>query len=393
MALPGAGDRAAGAGAERLPARHLPPAGDRARRAHPVGAGERQFGLPAADDGLRPAARRVFAHHRHRHRAHRGRRVLRAGGQPAHPLGRVLHAREPRDDDAPVPGAVRGAPCGAGGTLSRTAAPNPAKRGALGLRRGAGGGRAHARHLQLRLFRACLPGRPDGRGAGAGQRPGGGGWRAVDAHHPRPRQGGRAVSPHRRCLHRPAELPPGFDAGRARAVRPLPGGARHAGERAGHGHRRRQGGLCLRARHRGVLHRGEADPEERADLPLLHRRGTRPCAGAPGGAGGEGGARLRRLRHADRPAQHAPAAGGFAERIRANPGNYIAQPTLALSTCPAFAGSGIGPRHVDLRPFVLVGDRVRVVPGGLTRVALKKGSLVVNSSQGGGTKDTWVLED
>ena len=83
----------------------------------------------------------------------------------------------------------------------------------------------------------------------------------------------------------------------------------------------------------------------------------------------------------------------FAERIRANPGNYIAQPTLALSTCPAFAGSGVGPRHVDLRPFVLVGDRVRVVPGGLTRVALKKGSLVVNSSQGGGTKDTWVLED
>ena len=83
----------------------------------------------------------------------------------------------------------------------------------------------------------------------------------------------------------------------------------------------------------------------------------------------------------------------FAELIRANPGNYIAQPTLALSTCPAFAGGGVGPRHVDLRPFVLVGDRVRVVPGGLTRVALKKGSLVVNSSQGGGTKDTWVLED
>ena len=83
----------------------------------------------------------------------------------------------------------------------------------------------------------------------------------------------------------------------------------------------------------------------------------------------------------------------FAERIRANPGNYIAQPTLALSTCPAFAGGGVGPRHVDLRPFVLVGDRVRVVPGGLTRVALKRGSLVVNSSQGGGTKDTWVLED
>jgi len=85
--------------------------------------------------------------------------------------------------------------------------------------------------------------------------------------------------------------------------------------------------------------------------------------------------------------------GEFAARIRARPANYIAQPTLALSTCPAFAASGVSPRHVDLRPFVLVGDRIRVTPGGLTRVALKKGSLVVNSSQGGGTKDTWVLED
>ena len=79
---------------------------------------------------------------------------------------------------------------------------------------------------------------------------------------------------------------------------------------------------------------------------------------------------------------------------RRGPHDYIAQPTLALSTVPTFVESGIAPRHVDLRPFVLCGgDQVRVVPGGLTRVALKEGSLVVNSSQGGGTKDTWVLED
>jgi uncharacterized circularly permuted ATP-grasp superfamily protein len=84
----------------------------------------------------------------------------------------------------------------------------------------------------------------------------------------------------------------------------------------------------------------------------------------------------------------------FAARIRANPANYIAQPTLALSTVPCFVEEGLAPRHVDLRPFVLLGaDRVRIVPGGLTRVALKKGSLIVNSSQGGGTKDTWILED
>ena len=82
----------------------------------------------------------------------------------------------------------------------------------------------------------------------------------------------------------------------------------------------------------------------------------------------------------------------FAEKIRAEPPNYIAQPTLALSTCPTFVESGIAPRHVDLRPFVLAGKEIRIVPGGLTRVALRQGSLVVNSSQGGGTKDTWVLE-
>ena len=83
----------------------------------------------------------------------------------------------------------------------------------------------------------------------------------------------------------------------------------------------------------------------------------------------------------------------FRLRLKARPRNYIAQPTLALSSVPTFTRTGVAPRHVDLRPFVLSGDRVRITPGGLTRVALKKGSLVVNSSQGGGTKDTWVLED
>ncbi|MFM2402570.1 MAG: hypothetical protein RL223_450 [Pseudomonadota bacterium] len=82
----------------------------------------------------------------------------------------------------------------------------------------------------------------------------------------------------------------------------------------------------------------------------------------------------------------------FRRALLANPGNYIAQPTLALSTCPTYVESGIAPRHIDLRPFVLSGKSVQMVPGGLTRVALKEGSLVVNSSQGGGTKDTWVLE-
>jgi uncharacterized circularly permuted ATP-grasp superfamily protein len=93
------------------------------------------------------------------------------------------------------------------------------------------------------------------------------------------------------------------------------------------------------------------------------------------------------------PKSDAATIAAFRDKVKANPTNYIAQPTLALSTCPTFVGEGVAPRHVDLRPFVLTGsDRIRIVPGGLTRVALKEGSLVVNSSQGGGTKDTWVVD-
>ena len=83
----------------------------------------------------------------------------------------------------------------------------------------------------------------------------------------------------------------------------------------------------------------------------------------------------------------------YAKRIEADPGDFIAQPTLDLSTVPSLTPSGIGPRHVDLRPYCLVGKSMRLVPGGLTRVALREGSLVVNSSQGGGVKDTWVLTE
>ena len=83
----------------------------------------------------------------------------------------------------------------------------------------------------------------------------------------------------------------------------------------------------------------------------------------------------------------------FRARIMADPAGYIAQPTLALSTTPTFVAEGVAPRHVDLRPYCLVGERIELVPGGLTRVALKEGSLVVSSSQGGGVKDTWVLAE
>ncbi len=92
------------------------------------------------------------------------------------------------------------------------------------------------------------------------------------------------------------------------------------------------------------------------------------------------------------PASTKAEIADFRRAVQAQPENYIAQPTLSLSSCPTYVEAGIAPRHIDLRPFVLSGKEVQMVPGGLTRVALKEGSLVVNSSQGGGTKDTWVLE-
>jgi uncharacterized circularly permuted ATP-grasp superfamily protein len=94
------------------------------------------------------------------------------------------------------------------------------------------------------------------------------------------------------------------------------------------------------------------------------------------------------------PAANKQELADFADKLRARPSNYIAQPTLSLSTVPIFAKKGLAPRHVDLRPFALMSPKgIDITAGGLTRVAVKDGSLVVNSSQGGGTKDTWVLED
>jgi len=94
------------------------------------------------------------------------------------------------------------------------------------------------------------------------------------------------------------------------------------------------------------------------------------------------------------PAASKKELAAFRAKLKARPANYIAQPTLSLSTVPVLTQKGLAPRHVDLRPFALASPQgVEIIPGGLTRVALKQGSLVVNSSQGGGTKDTWVLED
>ena len=117
-----------------------------------------------------------------------------------------------------------------------------------------------------------------------------------------------------------------------------------------------------------------ADPEERADLALPRGGASRLRARPSRRAGGEGGARLRRLRHAGRPDRRQGEIAAFRAKLKRIPTNFIAQPTLALSTCPTCVEAGVAPRHVDLRPFVLTGrDRIRIVPGGLTRVALQGG--------------------
>ena len=121
---------------------------------------------------------------------------------------------------------------------------------------------------------------------------------------------------------------------------------------------------------------------------------ARLCARAHRRAGGEGSARLGRLRHAGRAGLDQGAAARSSGR-RSSRGRTTTSSSRRWRSPPARPSStaGIAPRHVDLRPYVLVGDQIRITPGGLTRVALKEGSLVVNSSQGGGTKDTWVLEE
>jgi uncharacterized circularly permuted ATP-grasp superfamily protein len=124
-------------------------------------------------------------------------------------------------------------------------------------------------------------------------------------------------------------------------------------------------------------------PDRAADMELVLDRMDSLVVKAVDGAGGYG--------MLIGPASTAAERDDFARRVRQNPRGYIAQETIALSRAPVFLDGRFQPRHVDLRPFVMYGDEPMVVPGGLTRVALKEGSLVVNSSQGGGSKDTWAL--
>ena len=163
MAPADAGHRAARPGAQRLSRRHLSPPGNPAGRAHPEGTDRQQRGLPAGNDRHPAARRRLYPHHRRRHRAHRRGRVLRPGGQCPHAVRRLLHAGKPRDDDAAVSGAVPEGQGATGRELSAAAAPVARGRSPAEFTRQPDHRRADARQLQLGLFRARLPRRPDGR--------------------------------------------------------------------------------------------------------------------------------------------------------------------------------------------------------------------------------------
>ncbi len=273
-AVRGAG--AAGQGAERLSARHLWAAGDPEGRQGSAGAGVAQSRLPAGDVRDRGAARRPYPYRRHRCGARGCGRLLCAGRQCAHAVRRLLHAGRPRDLHPPDAGAVPLAPGGAGRELSQRIAGDLAIGGAARGERRADHRAADAGAIQLRLLRAFVPGRRHGRGTGRGLRPVRARRHRLYAHHRRAEAGRRDLSPDRRRFHRPAGVPAGFGAGRARALWRLRRRQRQHRQRDGDRRGRRQGDLHLRPRLHALLSGRGADPEERRHLALPRSR--RICA-------------------------------------------------------------------------------------------------------------------
>ena len=215
----------------------------------------------------------------------------------------------------------------------------------------------------------------------------------VHAHHAGSAARRRDLSPHRRRLPRSPGVSARLDAGRARAADRLSRRPRHHCQRHRHRRRGRQIDLSLRARDDPLLSRPSAHASATCTPGCCAaRRISTTCSRICPSSSSRKSTAPAATACSSGPPRAKRRSRSFASQIIATPERYIAQPTLALSTCPTFAEHGLAPRHIDLRPFVLSGRDVTIVPGGLTRVALRDGSLVVNSSQGGGTKDTWVLE-
>ena len=208
---------------------------------------------------------------------------------------------------------------------------------------------------------------------------------------PRLRARGRHLSPHRRRFPRPARFPVRFGAGRPGLMEVYKQGRVTLVNAPGTGVADDKVDLCLRAEDDQATISGRTRSSRTSRRILLGKERTAARPREHREAGRQAGKRIGRIRPVDRAARHRRETQDFKGRIEANPRNYIAQPTLSLSRVPTVIDGHFEGRHVDLRPYILYGRKIYVLPGGLTRVALRKGSLVVNSSQGGGSKDTWVL--
>ena len=253
---------------QRLHQGRLRPPRDSQGRHRARGSGFSEPGVPPGNERPEGAARHLCACRRHRHRARRRRQFLRARGQCAHAVRRLLHAGKPRDHDAAFSRTVLALPRRAGRELSRRAAGDAEVDRAADRLGRADRRAADARRLQFRLLRAFVPRRQARRRAGRRPRPRGQERRRLHAHDRRPEARRRDLSPHRRRFPRSAGVPARQRARRARPDVGLSGRQCHARQRGRHRHRRRQGGLQLHAGHREILSRRRAAPEKRADLAL-----------------------------------------------------------------------------------------------------------------------------
>jgi uncharacterized circularly permuted ATP-grasp superfamily protein len=291
------------------------------------------------------------------------------------------------------PGAVSSQQGSPGRELPEAAAPEPCRGRASGMQGQAADCGADTGHLQFRLLRTRLPRRPDGRGTCRRLRPAGDRRQGRHAHHARLPGDRRALPPCRRRFLDPLSFRPDSTLGVPGIMDVYRAGNITIANAPGTGIADDKA-IYSYMPEIVEFYTGEK-PILRTCRPGAARKPTRcnTCSTiSPNWWSRKFTARAATACWWDRP--QASASGSSSQaKLKAKPGNYIAQPTLSLSTVPILVKKGLAPRHVDLRPFVLVSNKIQIIPGGLTRVALKEGSLVVNSSQGGGTKDTWVLED
>ena len=384
-------DQAAHARGEPLPARHLQRGEFAAGRCGSPRPRARLSPVPGRNARREGAARRLRGRRRHRHRAHQPG-LRRDRGQHAGPVRRVVHAGLPRGHQAGAPHPVPRAPGPRGLRISRTSlfhARVPERKGG-----NAAGGGPHPGAVQLRVLRARLPGGPDGGRPRRGTRPGG-------------TQRQTSTRARRRvCAASTSSTAASTTTSRIRS----PSARTRCWARRACSTRTGRATWFLRTPPAPVWRTTRRSTRSfPTSFAISWARSPswpmwRPtCAADPGtspirwttcGTWWSRRWRLRRLRNAGRPPVHGARTGGIRRPVARGPHQLHFPAGSGLSRASCFVDGSLQPRHVDVRPFTLHGrDGQSVVPGGLCRVALQKGNLVVNSSQGGGCKDLWVLRD